>query len=92
MILKRIDVHVRLKSYVSAVLALVMAIFGLLRLPRLHYATIGGLFSLVWLGFALLVIASHLHALVQNEPAQRHVPQLMKAEERRRIHRRATQS
>lgn len=82
----------KLKSYFSAVLALLMVIFGLLRLPKVGYATIGGLFTAVWLGFALLIIASHLRILRLDQSIPVQDPQDAMVEQKKRVRRRVAQS
>ncbi|MGE5652702.1 MAG: hypothetical protein ACM3ZQ_00350 [Bacillota bacterium] len=90
--MRRTTARDRVRSYFSAVSALAMVIFGLLRLPRVGYTTIGGAFTIVWLGFALLIIASHLRILAQESAVADSVAQLSRVEQKRGLKRRAPQS
>lgn len=61
--MRKAGVRAPMVSYLFAIVTLIMVIYGLPLLPEVGFTKIGGLFTVIWLGFAGLVLMSHLRVL-----------------------------
>lgn len=53
-----------IRSISYLIIAFFIVLYGLPRLPLLHVHSTAFTFSIIWLGFALLIIGAHLYQII----------------------------